>query len=258
MVATRRRSGLDSPLDARAHGSNPGSSYDKTPWSATTRGHPRVVDSQSRWATSGGPLRAWGSRDDAREATVMPDQRFVGPLGVMNGLHLCHDKDVVADGYELVDDAREADPGVLQHRDAVHVGHPTGGRGEPVGTGSRECRGQLAGMRGQKVDADSSYLLERRPHARRAGYQQRDERRPQADRGERRDSQPDRTTPFGCGQRAPPGRVLTQGLPQLLADGLAVAEGSVGDKQRAGDGGHDAARWFSVPVVASSDRKSVG
>jgi polar amino acid transport system ATP-binding protein len=46
--------------------------------------------------------------------------------------------------------------------------------------------------------------------------------------------------------------VLTQGLPQLLADGLAVAAGSVGDKQRAGDGGHDAARWFSVPVVASS------
>ena len=170
----------------------------------------------------------------------------------MNGLHLCHDKDVVADGYELVDNAREADPGVLQHRDAVHVGLPTGGRGEPVGTWSRECRGQLAGMRGQKVDADSSYLLERRPHARRAGYQQRDERRPQADRGERRDSQPDRTTPFGCGHHDHPGRVLTQGLPQLLADSLAVAEGSVGDKQPAGDGGHDAARWFSVPVVASS------
>jgi len=136
---------------------------------------------------------------------------------VMNGLHLCHDKDVVADWYELVDDAREADPGVLQHRDAVHVGHPTGGRGEPVGTWSRECRGQLAGMRGQKMDADSSYLLERRPHARRAGYQQRDERRPQADRGERRDSQPDRTTPFGCGHHDHAGRVLTQGLPQLLA-----------------------------------------
>ena len=102
----------------------------------------------------------------------MPDQRLVGTFGVMNGLHPCHEQDVVAHGDELVDHARETDPGVVQNRDAVPVGRPPGGRGESVGTGSRERCGQLVGMGRQEVDADSRRLLERRPNAGRAGYQQ--------------------------------------------------------------------------------------
>ena len=77
-------------------------------------------------------------RKDAREATVVPDQWLVCPVGVLNGLHPRYDKDVVADGYELLDNAREADSGVVQHRDAVHIRYPPGGGGEPVRTGSCE------------------------------------------------------------------------------------------------------------------------
>ena len=181
----------------------------------------------------------------------MPDQRLVGTLGVMNGLHPCHEEDVIANGDELVDNARETDPGVVQHRDAVHVRHPPGGRGESVDTGSRERRGQLVGMGRQEVDADSRRLLERQPNARRAGYQQRDERRTQADRGERRDGKPDRATPFACSYHGHTCRLLTQGLPQLIADGLVFVDGAVGGEQRAGEGGHDAARWFVAPDAAS-------